>query len=75
MDEVDNASGAIEAHMAEALSRARQGAVLAPPRGACFFCEREVSRGKRFCDQDCRDDWQREEDAAHDPRNIRAPDA
>ena len=72
MDEVDNASGAIEAHMAEALSRARQGAILPLPRGACFFCEREVGRGRRFCSPECRDDYQCEQDAKRDPRNIKA---
>ncbi len=27
--------------------------------GKCLFCEENVERPKRWCDSDCRDDWQR----------------
>ena len=33
------------------------------PDGACHFCAATVADGARFCDKDCLDDWQREQDA------------
>jgi len=31
--------------------------------GFCAFCSEPVDLGDRWCDENCRDDWQREEDA------------
>ena len=33
------------------------------PDGSCHFCSATVASGVRFCDKDCLDDWQREQDA------------
>lgn len=27
----------------------------------CLFCHEELEDGERFCDSDCRDDWQKEQ--------------
>ena len=31
--------------------------------GTCHYCEQSVDATKKFCDAECRDDWQREQDA------------
>lgn len=28
--------------------------------GRCLFCEESVTDGRRWCDAECRDDWERE---------------
>lgn len=28
--------------------------------GFCLFCDADVAEGLRWCDSDCRDDWERE---------------
>lgn len=41
--------------------------------GNCLNCEEPVTKaGQRWCDSDCRDDWQRHEDASR-RRTGRAP--
>jgi len=34
-----------------------------PATGECHNCAASVPPGARFCDRDCREDWQREQDA------------
>ena len=34
-----------------------------PVTGACHWCDALLPAGARFCDKDCLDDWQREQDA------------
>ena len=29
------------------------------PMGACFYCAASVRDGVRWCDSDCRDEWER----------------
>jgi hypothetical protein len=31
-----------------------------PACGACYYCSAGVSPGLRFCDNECRDEWERE---------------
>lgn len=31
-------------------------------KGSCLFCDASLPAGKRWCDQECRDLWQKEED-------------
>ena len=30
------------------------------PCGLCYYCQSPVRPNARWCDEDCRDDWQRE---------------
>lgn len=30
------------------------------PNGLCLFCRDRVAQGERWCDSDCRDDWEHE---------------
>jgi len=34
-----------------------------PPCGECHYCGEPLNDGRRFCDAECRDDWQRDMDA------------
>lgn len=56
MDEADAADAQIEQQLAAARS-ARQPSL--PYTGHCHYCGEIADGGRRFCDQDCRDDWQR----------------
>lgn len=41
-----------------------------PPRahGYCLWCEAPLPAGRRFCDADCRDDWERDHARRRRPR-------
>jgi len=34
-----------------------------PATGSCHYCTASVPPGARFCDRDCLQDWEREQDA------------
>jgi hypothetical protein len=39
-------------------------------RGACLWCEEPLAPGLRWCDADCRSDWEKYRDDVNSPRNI-----
>lgn len=39
--------------------RSRAGTLEAAPTGRCLNCEEPLALGIRFCDADCRDDYQK----------------
>lgn len=41
-----------------AIAAARSGEWL-PFTGCCYNCDASVPDGHRFCDADCRDDWEK----------------
>lgn len=56
-DKFDKASEIEELFKREALSRrAPEGP---PPKGACHNCDEPLASGQRWCDADCRHDWER----------------
>lgn len=64
-DESDRASALEEMERESALAKVRSsmGRSLKPV-GRCYFCDDDgVASGKLFCDNECRDMWQREQDA------------
>ena len=64
-DEIDKASEReeLEREMGiRAATRAAQGRFL-PALGDCYYCGEDLHPGARFCDSDCRDSWQREQNA------------
>lgn len=71
MDEADLGNEQAERNLALALAKARELPPTAHAVGACLFCFEPLARGMRWCDADCRDDWEFEQRAAQDPRNIR----
>ncbi len=59
-DEADMAHE-IEERMRSAALRRRHATL--PAVGQCYSCGEPVDDGRRFCDRDCLDDWQRAERA------------
>lgn len=43
-----------------------------PPAGECLSCGAPLKDGRRWCDADCRDDWQRERDAIKRNGGVRS---
>lgn len=58
MDEIDRAQERTEQFMNHSLGKLAATPALPAPTGACFNCQASVSDGERYCDSDCRDDWQ-----------------
>ena len=61
-DEIDIAQ-ANELFNREQQIRAAVGKPSLPAVGQCYFCFECLPRGKRFCDYDCRDGWEEEQNA------------
>ena len=59
-DEIDIASVQEEAYRAAALNR-RHASL--PSVGQCYSCGAPVEGSLRFCNADCRDDWEKDEAA------------
>lgn len=60
MDEADAADLTVEQHLKRAL--ARRHATL-PAVGTCYSCGEPVDDGRRFCDRECLEDFERAEKA------------
>lgn len=58
MDEADTADLTVEQNLKRALSR-RHATLVAV--GTCYSCAELVDAGRRFCDADCAQDWERAE--------------
>ncbi|MEW6560407.1 MAG: hypothetical protein AB1412_09445 [Pseudomonadota bacterium] len=58
-DEADRADARIEAAVMDAIARARRSPSL-PYTGHCHWCAEPTADGRRFCDTDCRDAWERD---------------
>jgi hypothetical protein len=60
MDEIDAANDRAENELARMIDAARRKAHLSLPGiGKCLNCEEQWSDGRRFCNAECRDDYQR----------------
>lgn len=57
-DDADRAQQHIDAELAHLVARRRAEAPAAT--GFCLHCGAVVDPPRRWCDADCRDDWQRE---------------
>lgn len=61
-DQFDRASELEELERLSSLNRhfkhAKQSAVAT---GYCLYCEEELSDGRRWCNAECRDDWEKEQ--------------
>jgi hypothetical protein len=58
-DEADRAQALEEQALELALARHGLRPPPLPDRGRCHACGAETPPGRRWCDADCRDDWQR----------------
>lgn len=59
-DIADIANDAAEQALASHLANARGATSALPYTGNCHYCGDITGGGARFCDADCRDDYQRE---------------
>ena len=57
MDEADLAEHQEQMHRDRAMAM-RKPVLVRPADGTCFNCREFVKPGVRFCDRDCRDDWE-----------------
>jgi len=61
MDDADRADRSMAVIMQDNLEHAHKDEVLAEFTGFCLYCEEPMSDpGRRWCDAQCRDDWQLE---------------
>jgi hypothetical protein len=58
MDVIDQANERADQFLSHSLATAAKQPQLPPASGKCFNCDEDVAAGERFCDCDCRDDWQ-----------------
>ena len=57
-DEIDQAQDHIEKSMAAALEAQRNKRDVMPPNGKCYNCEESVTDGAKFCNIECRQDFE-----------------
>ncbi|TXF11919.1 DUF2116 family Zn-ribbon domain-containing protein [Pelomicrobium methylotrophicum] len=57
MDEADLTAERLEREMARLLQLRRDSGPA--PTGACLWCGEKLAHPLRWCDEDCRDDWER----------------
>jgi hypothetical protein len=60
-DIFDQASDLEAYHRDAAIAYQRHGLKELPDVGICYFCHSITPPGHRFCDTDCRDDYQAEQ--------------
>lgn len=58
MDEADLTADLLEREMARLLRLRREAGPA--PTGECLWCGAKLRRPLRWCDADCRDDWERD---------------
>ncbi len=59
MDEMDLAQGAEDDMREYYIESVRRHRPTLPATGECFFCGKGLVHGQRWCDVECRDDWER----------------
>lgn len=64
MDEIDKANERAQELLEESLAKRKEQGP--PPCGFCCFCQAPVPKGHRWCDIDCRQDWEREQQVKKD---------
>ena len=62
-DPFDDAAELEEAERRYRIERARHEKI-GKSIGRCFYCNAELEHGKRWCDSDCREDWEMQQEAA-----------
>jgi hypothetical protein len=61
-DIIDDGNKTAEFFLKAALQNRQRGAVQAPSGvGMCLNCGADVEGDRRWCDADCRDDWEKEQ--------------
>lgn len=64
-NEADQASELEELFLTVSLANSRSKMVDSPvAKGVCLYCDERLAPPLRWCDKDCRDDWQRLENSS-----------
>lgn len=58
-DIIDNANEVADLFLQEALDN--RAGEAPPANGFCHFCAAPIARPQRWCDADCRADWEKEQ--------------
>jgi hypothetical protein len=58
-DEVDVSNDRWDMYVSMMINKAGCGAAEAVATGECLCCGEELPEGRRWCDADCRDLWQK----------------
>jgi hypothetical protein len=58
-DEVDVSNDRWDMFVSMMINSAGSGAPEAEAIGECLYCSEELPEGRRWCDADCRDGWQK----------------
>ena len=58
-DDIDIANERADIERANLIATIRSKAQTIKPTGCCLECGTPVAEGLRWCDNHCRDDWQR----------------
>ena len=58
-DEIDASNDRWDAFVEAMIRNAGSGGMEAEADGTCLFCSEELQEGRRWCDADCRDGWQK----------------
>ena len=61
MDDADKASDQEQMAIKAAIKSVRWHSKPLPALGCCYYCSEPLKGGERFCDTDCRDDYERQE--------------
>ena len=61
MDDADRAADREDIAREAAVAAIRRRIEAMPSLGYCYYCGEALRAGKRFCDADCRDDYDRQE--------------
>ena len=61
MDDADRAADREDIAREAAVAAIRRRIESIPSLGYCYYCGEALRAGKRFCDADCRDDYERQE--------------
>jgi hypothetical protein len=59
MDEMDRVQDAVDEMRAYFIESVRAHRPTLPPTGECFYCGKPLGGGLRWCDAECRDEWER----------------
>lgn len=59
LDEIDMASDMMEAQISRAVAKASGQEIPKNQTGKCLYCREPVEGGRRWCDADCREEYER----------------
>jgi len=64
-DAIDKACDREQLDRDLAIARARNSQSAAKATGRCLSCNAALEQGKRWCDAECREDWELDQQAFH----------